>query len=360
MKKLTVLLAMFVLCAGLAGCNGSSDSENTVAFVTNGIDPFWDIAEKGAQDAAKEEGVKLQVKMPPEGAADQQRMVEELLTLGVAGVAISPIDPDHQTDMLKAIAERSKLITHDSDAPKSDRLCYVGMDNYAAGRMCGELVKKAMPEGGEVMIFIGRLGQANANLRRQGVIDELLNRTHDKTRNDPQSGVLTSPDSKYTVLDTRTDNFDLAQAKSKAEDAIAKYENLGAMVGLFAYNPPILLETVKNAGKLGKIQVVAFDEDRRTLQAIVDGEMKGTVVQSPYQYGYQSVKILASLARGDESVIPEGGFVEIKARTITKENVDEFWTELKGLLGEGTQTEEGEAVAGEEEAESEEDAVETK
>ncbi len=79
----------------------------------------------------------------------------------------------------------ANFITQDSDAPNTHRLAYVGMDNYLAGRTCGKLVKEAMPEGGEVMIFVGRLGQLNADLRRQGVIDELLDRDDDSTRRDP-------------------------------------------------------------------------------------------------------------------------------------------------------------------------------
>ena len=50
------------------------------------------------------------------------------------------------------------------------------MENYLAGRMCGELVKEAMPDGGSVMLFVGRLEQLNARQRQQGVIDELLDR----------------------------------------------------------------------------------------------------------------------------------------------------------------------------------------
>ena len=53
---------------------------------------------------------------------------------------------------------------------------YVGMDNYRAGRMAGALVKEALPEGGNVVIFIGRLEQDNSKRRRQGTIDEILDR----------------------------------------------------------------------------------------------------------------------------------------------------------------------------------------
>jgi ribose transport system substrate-binding protein len=332
-----VLLLLLLLLPGLlVGCPEQTvDTKPTVAFVTNGIASFWVIAEAGAEQGAKDFDVNLEVRMPPEGIGDQKRMVEELLTLQVDGIAISPIDPDNQTDLLNQAAEQTILITHDSDAPASNRRCYVGMSNYDAGRMCGELVKEAMPEGGSVMIFVGRIEQDNARLRRQGVIDELMNRSHDPERFDPPGGVIESPGvSDYVILGTRTDNFEFSAAKSLAETALAAHEDLGCMVGLFAYNPPYILEALRAADRVGQVKLVGFDEEDATLQAIEDGECHGTVVQNPYRYGYESVRILAGLARGDESVLPEGGFLDIPAQKITAENVAPFWAELKERMGE--------------------------
>lgn len=301
-----------------------------VAYVTNGVASFWVIAEKGAMAAGEKVGAEVVVRMPPNGVEDQKRMCQDLLAQSIEGIAISPIDPDNQGDLLDEIAERTNLITHDSDAPGSKRQCYIGMDNYTAGRMCGQLVKEAMPEGGSVMIFVGRLGQANAKLRRQGVIDELLDRTPDSSRyDDPNAGEIKGE--KYTILDTRTDGFDFGKAKAQAQDAIAKYPDLGCMVGLFAYNPPLMLEAVREAGKVGKIRIVAFDEDDATLAGIQEGSIFGTTVQNPYEYGFKSVEVLTALARGDKSVIPASGFLDIPARNIRKDNVAEFAAELKRL-----------------------------
>ena len=304
-----------------------------IGFVTNGIDPFWSIAEAGAKAAGKEFDVDVDVKMPPSDGriANQIRMIEELLTLGASGIAVSPIKPEDQQDILNSIGDRCHFLTHDADAPDSNRLAYVGMNNYDAGRVCGKLVKESLPEGGEIMIFVGSLDQLNARLRRQGVIDELLDRPHDPTKYDPPTvGALKG--GKYTVLDTRTDDFDKAIAKSLAEEAITKYPDLDAMVGLFAYNPPQILAALKEADKINKIKVIAFDEQDGTLQAIMDGTCVGTVVQDPYRYGYESVRILAGLAREDKSVIPANGFLEIKERVIRKDNVKQFWDELKQRL----------------------------
>ncbi len=220
----------------------------SIAYVTNGIDPFWTIAAAGAKAAAREHNVNVLLRFPPKGVADQKAMLETLLVQDdVTGIAVSPIDPTNQQDQLNQIGDSKHFITHDSDAPNTNRLAYIGMNNYDAGRMAGELVKEAMPEGGSVMIFVGRLGQLNAEQRRQGLIDALMDRDRDPNRRDPNDAVIEGD--KYTVLGTKLDNFDKAKAKQNAQDTISKYPDVGCMVGLFAYNPPLCLQAIREAGR---------------------------------------------------------------------------------------------------------------
>ena len=169
---------------------------------------------------------------------------------GVDGIAISPIDTKNQVGLINEACAVTKVITHDSDAPQSKRLCFVGMDNYKAGRAAGKLVKEALPGGGKVTLFVGRLEQLNAQQRRQGVVDELLDRktqTLGQETFDPPGRVLKGE--KFTVLDTRTDNFDYARAKANVEDAITSTPDLAAVVGLFAYNPPACLGGCEGGGQ---------------------------------------------------------------------------------------------------------------
>ena len=193
------------------------------------------------------------------------------------------------------------------------------MDNYNAGWMCGELVKEALPEGGEVILFIGRLEQENAKRRRQGVIDCLMEREKDSSRYDLPGEVVKGE--KYTVLATRTDEINMAKAKENVEDELTKNPDVDAMVGLFAYNPPIILDVLRERGDLGEVR------------SIVDGQIAGTVVQDPYAYGNQSIKVLHALATGDDSVIPENKLIDIPARMIRKDNVEAFWKDLNEKLG---------------------------
>lgn len=61
------------------------------AYVTNGTATFWTIAEAGAQAAARDFNVACEVRMPTEGIAHQKQIIEDLLTRGVDGIAVSPI-----------------------------------------------------------------------------------------------------------------------------------------------------------------------------------------------------------------------------------------------------------------------------
>lgn len=236
------------LLAGAAAASTVTDGPE-YAFITNGVADFWTIAKAGAEKAAADLGVRTTVIMPS-STTDQTRKIEDLLTRGTDGIAISPIDPANQGEILAKAAAATNLITQDSDAPDSPRRVYIGMDNYEAGMVCGRLVRDALPDGGKVMIFIGRLDQDNAQRRRQGCIDGILDREPDPSRRDDPGTVLSSDDGKYVVLGTMTDQFDRAKAKANAEDALLRHPDIAAMVGLFVYNPPLIMEALERAGRL--------------------------------------------------------------------------------------------------------------
>ncbi len=339
MRIATILLSLPLLALG--GCGGGGGGGEApkpkIAFVSNCVAEFWTIAAHGVEAARAGSGAEVFVNMPPNGTAEEQvRILEDAIGKGVTAIAVSPKDPDNMTGLLDRIAERALLITHDSDAPRSKRLCYVGMDNYEAGRMCGQLVKEALPQGGAVVIVVGTLDQDNARRRRQGLIDELLDRSMDNTRFDPQEAVLKGD--RYEIRASYTDQFDRQKCKAIAQDVLGKWGDLACMVGLFEYEPPLLLDAVKSAGKLGQVQVVAFDENPQTLQGIVDGHVHGTVVQNPFEYGRASVELLGKLlqepdAQRRQALLPAGGFLNIPARKIQADNVAEFWQDLRLKTG---------------------------
>jgi ABC-type sugar transport system substrate-binding protein len=106
-----------VALSAAAGADSNPGGKITIALVTNGIDPFWTIAEKGARDAAADPktNVNVEVRMPAQGLVDQEQIVGELLATGVKGIAICPINPESQGKLLDEIAAKARLITFDTD-----------------------------------------------------------------------------------------------------------------------------------------------------------------------------------------------------------------------------------------------------
>lgn len=321
--RISVLLVLLVLiCVYSLYATGMFNASPRVAFVAGGTDAFWEIAVAGARDSAKQQGVELEVRMPTEGRQDQDRAMHELMQLGVSGIAISPVNPAQQSSLLLQASQQVSLITHDSDAPLSGRLCYIGTDNYLAGQMCARQVKQALPGGGKVVIFIGSIEQDNGRLRRQGFIDELLDREPNPNGNDKPDRPVTN--GKYTVLGTLTDYHDKQKARANADHALDAHADLGAMVGMFGYSGPICLEAVRAKNKLGTVKIVAFDENELTLKGVEEGHIHATIVQDPYRFGFHSVRLMAALAHDQRQELPLSDSIIFRCVTVHQGNVAEF------------------------------------
>ncbi|NIA14266.1 MAG: substrate-binding domain-containing protein [Nitrospiraceae bacterium] len=315
---LTALIAVLIAGCGPAQSPSEDDGASApikVAFVTNNASDFWTIARAGTEKAQQELGCKVLFRIPSTGTAqEQQTIVQDLITVGVSGIAISPKDPANQTAMLNRAAQSVSLVTQDSDAPDSNRICYIGTDNYQAGVAAGELIKKTLPEGGKIMLFVGTLDAQNAQDRKKGIEATLAG-----------TGI--------EIIDTRTDETDRLKAKANAQDALVTHADLACLVGLWSYNGPAILNGVRASGKLGSVKIVCFDEEEETLQGVKDGHIAGTIVQQPFEFGYQSVKLLNALAQGDRSAVPENQRIIVPVKTITPDTVDAFWARLKELTG---------------------------
>src|SRR6187431_3755674 len=223
MKSRPVLMVLVSVIALSTGCR-SQESAGTggakvlkLAFVTNNSADFWTIARRGVEKADAElADVETEFRLTSDGtAAEQQRIVDDLLTKKVAGIAISPVDPANQVAMIDAAAKQAIVFTQDSDAPQSRRTVYIGTDNLAAGRQAGQLIREAIPGGGSVMLFVGKLDAKNAQERVQGIREALAG-------------------SNIRILDVRTDDADTVRAKSNAADTLVRFPDIKGLVGLWS------------------------------------------------------------------------------------------------------------------------------
>ena len=308
-------VSVAVMMAVGIGASQAADKK-ALAFVVNGASDFWKIAEAGVKKAQGElPNYSLSLKYPEQAAAAvQQRVLDDLVAAGTAGIMVSAVDPKNQTPHLDKIAAQALLFTTDSDAPASKRVGYIGSSNTELGKDAGKMMLKAMPEGGKCVGFVGLLGADNARERIEGVKETIKG-------------------SKIQLVDVRGDEIDQTRAKRNVEDVLAATPDVACLVGFYSYNTPRIYEVLKEAGKLGKIKIIGFDEDPITLGGVKEGSIAGTVVQQPFEWGYQGMKLMAKYLEGDKSGVPAGGIIIVPGKVIDKSNVDDFMASMKTMLG---------------------------
>jgi ribose transport system substrate-binding protein len=216
------------------------------------------------------------------------------------------------------------MICFDSDAPKSNRLMFIGTDNFQAGKLLGAEIVKVLPDGGDVAVFVGTMSADNAQKRKAGV-EAALAEAQAKTGKH------------YAVVVTKEDNVDHGKARANVEDVMSSYKNVKLLCGLWAYNGPAIANAIIDAKNKGGTPPLAavFDEDQGTLDAIRSGVITCTVVQHPFEFGYRACTYMRDLAYKGESALPKDPFVNTGVEVINAANVDEFskrLAEMKAYL----------------------------
>lgn len=320
-SRACIWAAVMVMGAGLGislmsgGCDrdkgaGGSGKVLKLAFVTNNASEFWKIASNGVHKYENEAKVQVDIKMPTNGKTEEQNQIlENLVSQGYDGIAVSVIAPKDQVAVLNRAAEKTRLITFDSDAADSKRLLYVGTINYEAGKKLGEQIVKLLPSGGKMAVFVGTFSAANAAERLKGIEDAI------KGKN-------------IEIVEKREDQTDRAKARKNVED-IVNNSALGVnlVCGLWSYNGPAIADALEGGGKKGKVLAAVFDEEAGTLKGIASGTISCTVVQHPFDMGYQSSKWIHELATDFDKAkakIPADKIVNTGVEIIEKGNVADF------------------------------------
>jgi len=251
-------------------------------FVTTNIDlPYWQEAEAGFQDAAKELGVRGEL-IGPKGYQPNAELVmfRQLVEEHPTGICLSAARPElFQAQIDKAIAEGVPVICVDADSPDSKRLTYVGTDNNRAGRESLKQMAKLLSGGGQVVVLTIP-GQKNLDDRVAGVADGLAN----------------FPGVKLThILD---DKGDAKVASEVLTELLQKKEKIDGIICLEAAGGSGAAAALHSLNMEGKVPIVAFDGDPETLDLIERGVIAATIAQKPYVMSYYGLKLLDDLHHG--------------------------------------------------------------
>ncbi len=315
------VIIIALLAVGLLAYFGAFKANPKIALVTSSDTPYWDLVIKGANEAANMYDAKVTIVRSKGDTDSQNQAIRDLLRQKFDGIAISPVNPTEQAGLLADVAAQTTLVTFDSDSPLSSRLCFVGTDNYAAGRQCGDQVRIAVPDGGEVAIVCASLGKENVAHRRQGVIDELVDRPYAPEQPIDPADATNLKGSKYSVVATIEDQVDPNKSTEMVGAMLKDHPDVKCIVGLNSYSAASIVKALEAAGKTGKVQVVGFDADPRTLDGIRGGTVAATIVQDQFGCGFHTVRILAERARGERSGLPLFQRRTLPVEVMNKSNV---------------------------------------
>jgi len=282
MKKYAAAWASFLtllVAAVIVSCAAPyhADTEKFYFVATNINLPYWQEAQAGFLDAAQNLGVKAEMAGPatydPGGEAT---IFRNIIDKTPAGICLSAARTDFfKADIDKAVAQGIPVICVDSDVPDSNRVLYIGTDNVKAGRESLKQMATLAPKGSIVVITIP--GQRNLDDRLAGVADALKN----------------YPALKLTkIVD---DKGDWRSAFDQISDMILKKEKFDGIICLEATGGPGAADALNRFDLGGKLPIVAFDKDPKTLEMIERGTISATIAQKPYVMSYYGLKYLDDL-----------------------------------------------------------------
>jgi ribose transport system substrate-binding protein len=284
--------------AGCSGDNQQSGGGKRVIFLTNGTSPFWDAARAGMMDADKEFKLKEAGLRPVFETNDgtDKGQIDKLRQFGsqsdVAAIAISVNTAGNVAivEELRNLQNKGvKVVAVDSDVDRKlhrdARFAFIGTDNLVGGRELGKCLKGLLPDGGKYVTFVGITGAQNAVER--------------------VSGVAEGAGDKFKSLDNMGDDNDRTRARENVRNALNNHPDLGALVGIWSYNAPAIVDVVREKNVRDKVKVVVFDAEPATIEETGKGMIDAMVVQNPYEMGRQSTRLLKALVTDDKATISE-------------------------------------------------------
>jgi len=318
-----------MLLIGTACKEGEKEAEEatkevgdiTVVVIGKSVHPYWSNVETGVMDAKEDIGADAVFWVPTEeDIAAQISTMETYIAQEVDGIAVAPSDPEAMGPYIKKAMDAGiPTITLDTDAPDSERLCYVGTSNKAAGVEAGEAMIELLPDGGTVSIGTGSLTAMNSLERIEG-FEEAIEGTD------------------ITVIEPiNNDGEDSTKALELANSTLVANPDLAGAFGVYAYNGPAWAKAVKEQGVAGDVKIVAFDATDEHIEYLKEDVIHVLVAQREYFQGYKSVELLTLMAQKgiDEAMeeygVPDSKIVDTGVNIVTHEGLEEYAETLEEL-----------------------------
>jgi ribose transport system substrate-binding protein len=316
MRKCFVLLAALALasCGGSKAPDGGAPAAKPrlrFAVMPKALDiPVFNYAKIGAERQAKEFG-DVDILWNAPASADQlkqKEILESYITQRVDGIAISSLNGDFLTETInKAIDAGIPVVTWDSDAPKSKRYAFYGVDDLASGRIMGEESVRLLYGKGKVAI-ITSYGATNLQRRLDGMKEALAK----------APGIQ--------IVET----FDIKEDAVRCAELMAtgtkRYPDLGAWLSTGGW--PIFTRNATQVVDPAKTKVISFDTIQPGLDLLREGRVSVLIGQKYFGWGSEPVKLLYDIKHGK---MPSSQIIDSGVDIVTKENVEDYAAKWKKM-----------------------------
>jgi ribose transport system substrate-binding protein len=316
MRKCFVLLAALALasCGGSKAPDGGAPAAKPrlrFAVMPKALDiPVFNYAKIGAERQAKEFG-DVDILWNAPASADQlkqKEILESYITQRVDGIAISSLNGDFLTETInKAIDAGIPVVTWDSDAPKSKRYAFYGVDDLASGRIMGEETVRLLNGKGKVAI-ITSYGATNLQRRLDGMKEALAK----------APGIQ--------IVET----FDIKEDAVRCAELMAtgtkRYPDLGAWLSTGGW--PIFTRNATQVVDPAKTKVISFDTIQPGLDLLREGRVSVLIGQKYFGWGSEPVKLLYDIKHGK---MPSSQIIDSGVDIVTKENVEDYAAKWKKM-----------------------------
>lgn len=307
-----------VLALAISGCGGNkAEGPQRLRFmvIPKAIDiPVFNYAKIGAERQAKEYG-NVDILWNAPATADQlkqKEILESAITQKVDGIAISSLNGDFLTETInKAIDAGIPVITWDSDAPKSKRYAFYGVDDFAGGRILGEQAVRLLNGKGKVAV-ITSVGATNLQRRLDGMKEALAKA--------PGIQIV-------EVFDIKEDTVRCAELIATGTN---RYPDLAAWLSTGGW--PVFTRNATAAIDPAKTKLISFDTIQPALDLLREGKVSVLLGQKYFGWGSESVKLLYDIKHGK---MPPATIIDSGVDLVTKENLDDYIAKWKKMESGG-------------------------
>ncbi len=317
LRKTSSVLGLAFFFTALLSCGSAHDSDEYYVFVAANLQvPYWQSAGAGFSKAAGQFKVRADYLGPNTYDPKAERdALDKAVQQKATGILLAVTDPALLKDSIdKAIAAGIPVVTMDSDAPASQRLFFIGTNNYQVGLTGGQRLAQELKGKGNVVVFT-MPDQHNMQDRLRGYRDALDRTAIKITR------VVDIQGDPRIAFDTTT------QIIGKEKDQV------DAFVCLEAQSGKEIAGVLNSYNVTGKV-VMAMDTDPETLEWIKKGGIAATIAQKPYTMAFVGMQMLDNLYHhkpaslvadwSKDGFAPIPSFVDTGSALIDKSNVDSF------------------------------------